>query len=175
MNRCLFLDRDGIINRDIGYVYKPEEFEFLPGIFELCRASLQNSFLIVIVTNQSGVARGFYTEEDLQRLNHWLKQKFQQQNIEITAIYHCPHHPDITGPCECRKPEPGMILQAIRQYQIDPQTSIMVGDKESDMIAADRAKIPTRILLQSEPATQSAAATQHVRTLDEITQYIMSQ
>ncbi len=148
MQKCLFLDRDGIINKDIGYAYKPADFEFMPGIFELCHEFQKRGYLIVVITNQSGIARGFYSEADFQTLNDWLVNEFKKQDINITDILHCPHHPDITGPCDCRKPEPGMLLTAIKKYRIDPQFSIMVGDKESDMVAANKADIPTRVLLQ---------------------------
>lgn len=168
MQKCLFLDRDGVINKDIGYVYKPEDIEFIPGIFQLCQAFQKNGYIIIIVTNQSGIARGFYSEDNLHKLNNWLQQIFNQQHITITDILHCPHHPDITGPCECRKPEPGMLLTAIKKYRIAPQFSMMIGDKESDMIAASKAGIPTRVLLLEDQKKQTSLATLQVSSLIEI-------
>ena len=148
--RCLFLDRDGIINKDIGYTYKPCDVEFMPGIFQLCKYYQRKGYAIIIVTNQSGIARGYYNEDDFAKLNAWLITQFQQRSIHIRHIYHCPHHPTITGPCGCRKPQPGMLLTAIKQYQISPKLSIMVGDKLSDMHAAKRAGIAHTILLDNE-------------------------
>ena len=158
LHKCLFLDRDGIVNRDVGYAYLPEQIEFIPHIFELCRHFLQQGYLIIIVTNQSGIARGYYSEEDFELLNTWLTDRFKQEDITLTAIFHCPHHPDITGHCHCRKPEPGMLLDAIKQYRIDPQFSMMVGDKKSDMDAALAAGIHHRILVTTEPYTKAEAA-----------------
>ena len=176
MQKCLFLDRDGIINKDIGYAYKSADFEFMPGIFELCQHFQQKGYIIVIITNQSGIARGFYSEEDFKNLNNWLHSEFNKQHITITDVLHCPHHPDITGPCNCRKPEPGMLLTAIKKYRIEPQFSIMVGDKESDMIAAERANISTRVLLQEykqdveqvKQQESSSVASLRVSSLSEI-------
>ena len=104
-NKCLFLDRDGIINKDVGYAYRPDQIDFIPDIFKLCRRFQQSGYKIIVVTNQSGIARSYYTEMDLYRLNQWMKKRFQEQGIIIDAIYHCPHHPKITGPCVCRKPQ----------------------------------------------------------------------
>lgn len=172
MQKCLFLDRDGVINRDIGYAFKPEHISFVPGIFALCRHLQNQGYIIIIITNQSGIARGYYSEADFQALNHWLKQAFAEQGITITDIFHCPHHPDITGHCDCRKPEPGMLLQAIKKYPIAPQFSIMVGDKSSDLVAARAAGIATRILLDEAGGAGSDAATHQVKTLHEIIELI---
>ena len=174
MQKCLFLDRDGIINKDIGYAYKPEHVEFVPGIFELCRFFQQKGYLLIVVTNQSGIARGYYSEEDFTVLNQWLKAAFTAENIHLSDIFHCPHHPDITGPCNCRKPAPGMLLEAIKKYRIDPQFSIMIGDKPSDMEAAMAANIRHRILLAAAPDTKAPAATALIKALNDIYQLDLS-
>lgn len=168
MQKCLFLDRDGVINRDIGYAFKPEHISFMSGIFELCRHLQNQGYIIIIITNQSGIARGYYSEAEFQALNCWLKEAFTEQGITITDVFHCPHHPDITGRCDCRKPEPGMLLQAIKKYPIAPQFSIMVGDKSSDMAAAKAAGITTRVFLNEQGATCPDAATHQVHNLHEI-------
>lgn len=159
LQRCLFLDRDGIINKDIGYAYKPSDIEFMPGIFQLCETFNQRGYIIIIVTNQSGIARGYYSEDDFQALNRWIEKEFLQRGIHISATYHCPHHPEISGPCDCRKPQAGMLLSAIKHYKIDPQSSIMIGDKLSDMQAAETAKIGTKLWLcdNSNDIAQSPA------------------
>lgn len=173
MEKCLFLDRDGVINKDIGYAYKPADIEFIPGIFELCRDFQQRGFLIIIVTNQSGIARQLYSEEDFRQLNHWFIDQFSIQKITVTDIFHCPHHPQITGVCDCRKPAPGMFLQAIKKYRIDPQFSIMVGDKDSDMQAAESAGIATRVLFNANDVKRdSPAATLQVSSLNDIIKHL---
>jgi D-glycero-D-manno-heptose 1,7-bisphosphate phosphatase len=169
MQKCLFLDRDGVINHDIGYAYQKEHIEFVSGIFDLCRWAEENHYLIIVITNQSGIARGFYTEQDFAALTQWLQQSFAEQGIRITDTFHCPHHPDLTGECECRKPAPGMLLAAIKKYQINPQFSIMIGDKPSDMVAAKAANIGTRILLDTQGKTPKEAASFVTTSLAQIT------
>lgn len=165
---ALFLDRDGIINRDVGYAYRPDQIEFLPGIFELCRHYQQQGYRLIITTNQSGIARGLYSEADFTRLNQWMKEQFRQQGVTLTGIFHCPHLPEITGPCPCRKPEPGMLLAAIEKFRIEPRLSIMLGDRESDMVAAERAGVAERFLLQEGPSPVRSTATRQIRSLSEL-------
>jgi len=141
MNRAVFLDRDGVVNVEKNYVCKIEDFEFMPGIFDLCRKYRDEGYLLIIITNQAGIARGFYTEEQFLSLTDWMMEKFNEQGITITKVYFCPHHPDFTGECECRKPNPGMILQAAKEFDIDLTQSILIGDKESDMEAGKRAGV----------------------------------
>lgn len=157
---ALFLDRDGVINIDHGYVYKPQDFEFVPGIFELCLAAQQNNYRIFVVTNQSGIGRGLYSEQDFSALNQWMTQQFKAKGITIAQVYYCPHHPEkaqgkYLQSCECRKPKPGMMLKAQSDYQTDPSNSIMIGDKISDLQAAKDAHIERRILFDSNLNTQN--------------------
>jgi len=144
--KALFLDRDGVINEDYGYVYKKEDFKFKDGIFELLKHF--KDYKIFIVTNQSGIARGYYTENDFHKLMNWVKEEFKQKGIEIVDINFCPHHPNITGNCECRKPNPGMILDLAKKYNIDLENSIMIGDKKSDIEAANKAGIKKTYLVK---------------------------
>lgn len=141
MNKVLFLDRDGVVNVEKNYVYQIEDFEFMPGIFDLCRNYQKKGYLIIIFTNQAGIARGFYTEDDFRALTSWMVKEFAKNEITITNVYHCPHHPEFTGECECRKPNPGMLLKAGKEYNIDFSQSIVVGDKESDLEAGRRCGI----------------------------------
>lgn len=155
MNKALFLDRDGVINIDRGHVYLREQFEFVPGIFDLCRRFLQDGYLILVVTNQAGIAKGIYSEEDFQKLTSWMVQQFNHEGITITKVYYCPHHPEIDGNCECRKPEPGMLLQAIKEFDLDIKTCILIGDKESDIEAGRRAGIPDlNLILVTQSSTE---------------------
>ncbi len=147
-NKALFLDRDGVINEDHGYVYKPEQFCFIEGIFELCKQYQDQGYLIIIVTNQSGIARGFYSEEEFLHVSQWMREQFQKNGVNITHIYHCPHHPEITGSCRCRKPSAGMLLDAQKEYDIDMKNSLMIGDKERDIEAAIGAGIEDTILFR---------------------------
>jgi len=135
MIKALFLDRDGVINVEKDYLYKIEYFEFIEGIFELCKYYQQLGFIIVIVTNQSGIARGYYTQSDFEVLTSWMIDEFLKQDIIISKVYRCPHHPKISGECSCRKPKPGMLLQASRDLNIDLSKSVIIGDKERDIEA----------------------------------------
>ena len=134
MPKALFLDRDGTINVDHGYVCRAKDFEFIPGIFELCSRAQQLGYLIIIITNQSGIARGYYTEQDYARLTQYMLAQFAARGIRITAVLHCP---ELSGPN--RKPEPGLFLTAQQQYGLDMAASISVGDKPRDLEAAQRA------------------------------------
>jgi D-glycero-D-manno-heptose 1,7-bisphosphate phosphatase len=146
--KALFLDRDGTINVDKGYVFKPEDFEFQTGIFELVRKYSIEGFLIFVITNQSGIARGMYTEAEYRKLTQWMVKKFAEQNIRIEKVYHCPHLPEIDGPCECRKPKPGMIVQAMNEYGINPKLSVVIGDSERDLLAGKNAGIGKNLYIQ---------------------------
>lgn len=156
MRKALFLDRDGVVNVEKNYLHKIEEFELVEGIVEVCRAYQENGYLIIIVTNQSGISRGYYNEEDFAQLSQWMVEYFKTLGITITHIYHCPHHESIDGACECRKPEPGMFIRAQKEYDLDMSHSVMIGDNERDIEAAQRAGVGMNILLSSD-ASQSNA------------------
>ncbi|MCU0462190.1 MAG: HAD family hydrolase [Bacteroidales bacterium] len=151
MNKALFIDRDGVINVDKVHVFRHEDFEFSRGIFDLCRKYADQGYKIIVITNQAGIARGIYSEEDFKNLTSWMVSQFAKKRISISKVYHCPHHPDLTGPCSCRKPEPGMILQAIKDFNLDISQCILIGDKESDLEAGRRAGIPESGLLLYDP------------------------
>lgn len=140
-NKALFLDRDGTINVDKAYVYKIEDFEFINGIFELCLAAQQKGYLIIIITNQSGIARGYYNETDYQVLTSYMLDKFKKQGIKITDVFYCP---DLVS--TNRKPNPGMFLQAQKKYNIDMLNSISLGDKERDVAAGQNAGVGKNFL-----------------------------
>ena len=155
MAKALFLDRDGVVNIDKEYVYKKEDFEFMDGIFELCKFYSQNGYLIFIITNQAGIGRGFYSEKDFLLLTQWMKEQFAQNDVKISDVRYCPHHPEhgvgqYKIDCECRKPKSGMILKIAKDYDIDLETSVLVGDKTSDIEAGKSSKIKNNILIKSE-------------------------
>ncbi len=146
--KALFLDRDGTINVEKNYVFRKEDFVFREGIFELVRGYYRRGYRIFVITNQAGIARGMYTEEDFRVLTEWMAGQFREQGIEISAVYHCPHHPRFTGECGCRKPQPGMILEAVRQYGLDPGRCLLIGDKPGDAEAGLRAGIGRNYLVK---------------------------
>ncbi|MFZ5431008.1 MAG: D-glycero-alpha-D-manno-heptose-1,7-bisphosphate 7-phosphatase [Bacteroidota bacterium] len=139
--KALFLDRDGTINVEKNYLYKIEEFVFRDGIFDLAKAFLERGYLIFVVTNQSGIARGFYSENDYLYLTAWMVEQFRMQGIEIRKVYHCPHYPEKDGFCGCRKPEPGMLLETIREFDLDPGQCVVIGDSDRDLEAGRKAGI----------------------------------
>ena len=146
MNKALFIDRDGVINVDKGHVFLIEDFKFSEGVFNLCRKYFNTGYLIIVVTNQAGIAKGLYTEKDFINLTDWMIGQFKDNGISITKVYYCPHHPEISGPCMCRKPEPGMLLQAVKEFDLEISECILIGDKESDLEAGRRAGIPEKNL-----------------------------
>lgn len=170
---ALFLDRDGVINIDHGYVHRPEQCEFVPGIFDMVRAFTGRGYLPVIVTNQAGIGRGLYGEEDFHAFMAWMLEQFRAQQIEIAAVYHCPDHPTAgIGAYRrengWRKPGPGMMLQAAKDLDLDLAASWCVGDKMSDIEAARAAGVGTRVLYDpaAELAGEAGAFTKVARLAD---------
>lgn len=147
MHKALFLDRDGVINVDKNYVYKIEDFEWVEGIFDVCEFFQDKGYRIFVVTNQSGICRGYYSEDDFLKLTKWMEEEFAKKGINITKTFYCPHHPEITGECGCRKPNPGMILKAKDEFNIDLKNSVLIGDKQSDIDAAKNAGVKKTYLL----------------------------
>jgi len=141
MNKALFLDRDGVINVNHGYVHLTTDFEFIDGIFDLVQRANEQGYKVIVVTNQSGIGRGMYTEADFERLSAWMVSQFAEKSAVIDDVLFCPHHPQAKlelyrQVCECRKPMPGMLTTAAARHDISLLSSIMVGDKLSDMEAA---------------------------------------
>jgi D-glycero-D-manno-heptose 1,7-bisphosphate phosphatase len=165
MRRALFLDRDGVLNRDVGYLHRTEDFEFIDGAVDACRQFQEAGYLLIVITNQAGIARGYYSEEDFHKLNNWMLQQFQQSGVKLDRVYYSPYHPEhgqgkYKRDSFCRKPNPGLILEAQRDYDIDLAASILVGDKESDIEAGLSAKVGTCVLVRSglpidEPGTKA--------------------
>ena len=147
MKKALFLDRDGVVNKEKNYLYEIEDFEFINGVFEACKYFQDKGYLIIIITNQAGIARGKYTEKDFLKLTNWMLKEFKKQNIKITKVYYCPHHPDFNVECNCRKPNPGMILEAKKEFDIDLNQSILVGDKNSDIETGIKVGIKSNFLI----------------------------
>jgi D-glycero-D-manno-heptose 1,7-bisphosphate phosphatase len=173
-SRALFLDRDGVINHDDGYTSRPEDFKFIEGIFDLCREARAKGYLLIVVTNQAGIGRGYYSEPDFQALTAWMCSRFEEEGAPITDVFFCPDHPEYgIGSYKIdsfdRKPNPGMFLRACEKYRLLMQESIMIGDKDSDMQAAKRSDVGVRCqyLPNGQGAELSISATHHVYSLRE--------
>jgi D,D-heptose 1,7-bisphosphate phosphatase len=165
LHRALFLDRDGVVNEDLGYVHRIQDFHLTPDIVPLCRAFHEQGFEIVLITNQSGISRGYFSEKDFREGNDFLLKTFSDKGILITDTYFCvsqdDDHPD-------RKPNPGLFLRAQREHSIDMPRSIAVGDKETDITAAARAGVGTTILYCPRPYGSGTKARFVVSNLIEI-------
>ncbi|MEO6829310.1 MAG: HAD family hydrolase [Acidobacteriaceae bacterium] len=158
LSPALFLDRDGVVNQEVGYLSRPDQVQFVPGIFDLCRTAQALGYKLIIITNQSGIARELYSEADFHALMDWIAARFSHEGIRLGGYYFCPHHPEhgmgrYRQECPDRKPQPGMLLRAFREHQIDRYRSIFLGDRCSDMQAGAAAGVGTLILLAgTEPS-----------------------
>jgi D-glycero-D-manno-heptose 1,7-bisphosphate phosphatase len=143
---ALFLDRDGVLIVDKGYVHQPEDVEWMKGAQEAVRDANRHGYRVLVISNQSGVARGYFGEEDVRALHQWLQREINAFGAHIDAFYFCPHHPTLGGPsyrmqCECRKPLPGLFKQAIEEWKVDVSRSVSIGDKARDLEAGAAAGI----------------------------------
>ncbi len=168
MQKALFLDRDGVINVEKDYLYKIEDFEFIDGIIELSKYYQDNGYKIFVVTNQSGIARDYYTEEDFLKLSDWMVKEFKNNDVIINKVYHCPHHPSISGECSCRKPHAGMLLDTKNEFDIDLANSIIIGDKERDIEAGLNAGLRETYLFDESKTIKESKATKIVSKLEDI-------
>lgn len=154
MKKAAFLDRDGVINIDKGYVYKWCDFEFVPGAIDAMKTINQLGFEIIVVTNQSGIARGYYSEDDFHKLSNSMLKFIISEGVQVAGIYYCPHHVEgsikkFSVACSCRKPSPGMLLKAKDDHNIDLSASILIGDKNSDILAARNAGVGRAFMVAS--------------------------
>ena len=159
---AIFLDRDGTINVDHGYVHEIDEFEFIEGVIDAMRQLKEMGYALVVVTNQSGIARGKFTEAQFETLTEWMDWSLADRGVDLDGIYYCPHHPqgaveEYRQTCDCRKPHPGMLISARDYLHIDMAASYMVGDKLEDMQAAAAADVGTKVLVRTgKPLTEEA-------------------
>ena len=165
-NRAIFLDRDGVINVDKQYVSQIENFEFTEGIFDLLRTLQEMGYLLIVITNQSGIGRGYYTLEDFQKLTEWKLDQLKQRGITIHKVYYCPHAPE--SHCDCRKPSPKMLLDAQKQFNIDMKRSWMVGDKKSDIEAGKKAGVGKTVLVNYQSVPDKHGADFSIRKVKEL-------
>lgn len=161
---AVFLDRDGTINVDTGYLHEIDDFQFIENAIEAMQAIKQMGYALIIVTNQSGIARGMFTEDQFMHLTEWMDWSLADRGVDLDGIYYCPHHPEGTveefrQECNCRKPAPGMLLDAQKFLKIDMSNSYMVGDKLDDMLAGRAAEVGTTVLVRTgKPITEDAEA-----------------
>ena len=168
MNKAAFLDRDGTINIDYGYVCKYEDFTFIEGAIEALRHLQELGYLLIIVTNQSGIARGYCTEEDVQLLHKKMCDRLEKEGVHITGIYYCPHLGDA---CDCRKPKLGLFYQAAREYDIDMKGSIASGDKMRDLMLCEKEPVRGFWITESEEHIVDDKIVK-VRNIREVISYV---
>ena len=144
MRQAIFFDRDGVLNEEVGYLWQIEQFKWMDGAREAVKFCNEHELLTVVVTNQSGIARGYYTAQDVDKLHDFMQRSLSEIGAHIDAFYYCPHHPEgiveeFSVACECRKPKPGLILRACQDFKINPSEAILFGDSDRDIKAADAA------------------------------------
>ena len=165
MKKAAFLDRDGVINRDMGYVHKIKDFVILDGVLEALIALKSMGFELVVITNQSGIGRGYYSAADVDHLHSHMRNLFAQQRCELTDVLVCPHAPGDN--CDCRKPKPGLINSAATRHGIDPGSSVIIGDKLTDIEAGRAGGVPRGFLVGANADARLSHGFQHVADLAE--------
>ncbi|WP_158781716.1 D-glycero-beta-D-manno-heptose 1,7-bisphosphate 7-phosphatase [Pantoea sp. BAV 3049] len=157
---AIFLDRDGTINVDHGYIHEIDNFHFIDGVIDAMRELKKMGYALVLVTNQSGIARGIFSEDTFMQLTEWMDWSLADRDVDLDGIYFCPHHPEAIEEeyrqqCDCRKPQPGMLLSAQKELNIDMAASYMVGDKIDDMLAGKAAGVGIKVLVRTgKPVTE---------------------
>ena len=176
-SRALFLDRDGVINHEVGYLHRAEHVRFVDGIFDLCRTARGLGYKLVVVTNQSGIARGLYSTEQFEALMQWMRAEFEREGAPLDAVYHCPFHPEhgvgeFRREHEDRKPGSGMLLRAAHDLGLDLRQSILVGDRCSDLAAAHAAGLRQAFLLSGTEPSPCPDSSIVVASLGEVKRWI---
>jgi D-glycero-D-manno-heptose 1,7-bisphosphate phosphatase len=180
MPKALFLDRDGVINHEVGYLYLPADVRFVDGIFDLCHTAQSLGYRLVVITNQSGIARGLYTEADFHILMKHIRAEFLKEQITLDAVYFCPYHPiHGIGPyrreSEDRKPSPGMLLRAAADLDLDLTQSILIGDRCSDIAAANAVKLRQAFLIAGTEAAPCDSDHIPIERLAEVQDWLNSE
>jgi len=177
MTPALFLDRDGVINHEVNYLHRPEDVRWVDGIIPLCQTAQRLGYKLVVITNQSGIARGLYTEQQFHDLMHWMRGELSRDGITLEGIFYCPYHPthgigDYKREHEDRKPSPGMILRAAKDLNLDLTRSILVGDRCSDIAASHAANLRQAFLLAGTETQPCPHPSLLVNSLAEVEQWI---
>lgn len=149
--KAIFLDRDGVLNKEIGdYVCRIEDFELLDN-FEALKTLQDKGYMLIVATNQGGLAKGWYTEDELSKMHNHLVSSYDAAGVKISDIFYCPHHPNFTGECDCRKPKPGLLLHGIEKYNLDASKSYFIGDRERDIEAGTAAGVKGILIESNQP------------------------
>jgi D-glycero-D-manno-heptose 1,7-bisphosphate phosphatase len=175
--RALFLDRDGVVNVEVGYLHRAEEVQFVDGIFALCRTAMKLGYKLIVVTNQAGIARGYYAEADFQALMLWMREALRAEGVELDAVYHCPFHPEhgigeYKREHEDRKPGPGMLRRGAVEFGLSLTESVMVGDRCSDVAAANAAGLRQAFLISGTEAATCSGEYLAVQSLAEVERWL---
>lgn len=178
--RALFLDRDGVVNEEVGYLHRVEDVRFVEGIFSLCRTASRLGYRLVVVTNQAGIARGYYAEEDFERLMAWMREAFRGEGVELDAVYYCPFHPEhgigrYRREHEDRKPGIGMLRRAERELGVSLAESVLVGDRSSDIAAANAAGLRQAFLVRGTEPAGCGGSCIEVGLLAEVERWLVGQ
>jgi D-glycero-D-manno-heptose 1,7-bisphosphate phosphatase len=175
-HKALFLDRDGVINQEVGYLHAADEVRWVEGVFELCQVAAGLGYKLVVVTNQSGIARGLYTEAQFEELTAWMLEEFVKQGVALDAVYFCPFHPEgvgkYKGEHEDRKPGTGMLRRAAKDLRLELSASVMVGDRCTDVAAANAAGLRQAFLLMGTE-TGCKGEFKTVETLHEVQEWLV--
>lgn len=179
MKKCIFLDRDGNINVEVDYLYKKEDFKFIEGADKAIKIFNDLGYLVVVVTNQSGIARGYYSEEDVEKLHIYINEELAKIGAKVDAYYYCPHHPKAgldkyRIKCRCRKPELGMFLEAKKDFDIDFENSIIVGDKMSDVEAGIKLGMKSILVRSGHGRDEEEKIYSKVNVYDTLYDFAMS-
>ena len=177
MNKALFLDRDGVLNEEVHYLHRIEDVRWMPGIVPLCLTAQSLGYKLVVVTNQAGIGRGLYTLSQFDVLMHWMRAELAAQGVTLDAVYHCAFHPEhgvgeYKREHEDRKPAPGMLLRAARDLELDLGESIMVGDRCSDIVAANAAGVRRAFLIAGTEDTRCESPHEPVRALADVEEWL---
>lgn len=178
MKRALFLDRDGVVNVEVGYLHRAEQVRFVDGIFSLCRTAARLGYRIIVVTNQAGIARGYYSEADFHALMEFMRAELRAEEVELDAVYYCPFHPEhgvgeYKREHEDRKPGTGMLLRGARDFGVELSESVMVGDRCSDVMAANSAGLKQAFLVSGTEAARCSGTYLTVESLAEVERWLL--
>jgi D-glycero-D-manno-heptose 1,7-bisphosphate phosphatase len=178
IERALFLDRDGVVNVEVGYLHRAEEVRFVEGIFSLCRAAARLGYRLIVVTNQAGIARGYYSEADFHALMEFMRDQLRAEGVELDAVYYCPFHPEhgvgeYKREHEDRKPGTGMLLRGAKEFGVELTESVMVGDRCSDVTAANAAKLRQAFLIIGTEVVECSGNYLAVELLVEVERWLV--